>query len=177
MKFKKAVIAGLTTLALSPVASTLGNSILTTQVVHADTITNVKQSNNDDQVVSISNREIFDTLEAKGYDVKSILGKEDYQAALMQDMMRRGGTYIKTNKHGFTVYVNSAIVKLAVYGGSAAVATAIGAALTAAGHPYLAGTVAATITSIANSAGSKACDRGIYVRFSNKGSAISWGYQ
>lgn len=33
------------------------------------------------------------------------------------------------------------------------------------------------ILSTATIAGSKAMDRGIYVRFSNKGAAISWGYQ
>lgn len=177
MKLKKTVIAGLTTLALSPVATAMGSGILTTQVVHADTVTNAKQSDSEDQVVTISNREVFETLEAQGYNVKRILGKDDYQAALMQDMMRHGGTYVRTNKHGFTVYINSAIVKLAVYGGAGAISGVIATILSAAGHPYLAGAVSNTITSIANEAGSKACRRGIYVRFSNRGSAISWGYQ
>lgn len=95
----------------------------------------------------------------------------------MQDMMRHGGTYVKTNKHGFTVYINSAIVELAVAGGSGAISAVIAAALTASGHPYLAGAVASAITSIATRAGNKACSRGIYVKFSNTGSAISWGYQ
>lgn len=175
MKLNKTVIAGLTTLALSPVATALGSGVLTTQVVHADTITNTQQSSINDRNVTISNKEIFDILEAKGYDVKSILGEKDYQAALMQDMMRHGGTYVENNKHGFTVYVNSAIVKLAVYSGSGAVAAAISTILTGSGHPLVAGAVANAISSVASN--SKACSRGIYVKFSNKGSWISWGYQ
>ncbi|RMC41975.1 MULTISPECIES: hypothetical protein [unclassified Lactobacillus] len=48
MKLNKTVIAGLTTLALSPVATALGSGVLTTQVVHADTIAEnqVTQKNN-----------------------------------------------------------------------------------------------------------------------------------
>ncbi|WP_158593110.1 hypothetical protein [Lactobacillus sp. ESL0233] len=45
MKLKKTIITGLTTLALSPVATTFGNGLLSaTQVVHADTITDVQKT-------------------------------------------------------------------------------------------------------------------------------------
>ncbi|MDF7639988.1 hypothetical protein PT285_11300 [Lactobacillus sp. ESL0791] len=176
MTLKKTVITGLTTLALSPVAAALGNGILTTQVVHADTITaNTQQSNNDETKTFFTNEELFDVLEAKGYNVKSILGEKEYQAALTQDLMRNGGTYVSTNSHGFTLYVNSALVKIAAYGGAGAISYALSTVLVAAGHPLVAATAATIITNAAGN--NKACERGIYIRFSNKGNPITWGCQ
>lgn len=72
-------------------------------------------------------------MEAKGYNAKSILSEKEYQAALIQDMLRRGGTYIKTNKHGFTLYINSALTKLIIASGSVAVTVVLGSLLASAG--------------------------------------------
>ncbi|RMC46727.1 hypothetical protein [Lactobacillus sp. ESL0230] len=82
---------------------------------------------------TIINKEVFNNLEAKGYNVKSILSEKEYQAALIQDMLRRGGTYIKTNKHGFTLYINSALTKLIIASGSVAVTVGLGLLLASAG--------------------------------------------
>ncbi|MBA1392439.1 hypothetical protein EQ500_00760 [Lactobacillus sp. XV13L] len=93
----------------------------------------------------------------------------------MQDLMRAGGTYVTKQKHGFTVYLNSAIVKGIVWGGSGAVAAAVGTGLAAVGAgPAVIGAVSTVITDLASSVNTS---RGIYVKFSNKGNLVSWGYQ
>lgn len=172
MKLKKLVVSGVAALALSPVVATLGNGFFTTQVVQAKT---VKPSDNGENVTYISNREIFNILEKQGYNVKSILGEKEYDIALTQDLLRAGGTYIKTNKNGFTVYVNSAICKAAVWGGAAGVSVALSAALASAGvGGAAAAVIPKVVASVISGAGRKATERGIYVKVSKKGNLISW---
>lgn len=62
MKLNKTVIAGLTTLALSPVATALGSGVLTTQVVHADTITNTQQSSINDRNVNPISQQLINKV-------------------------------------------------------------------------------------------------------------------
>ncbi len=175
MNLRKMIISGVATLSLSPIAATLGNGIFTTQVVRADALA---PSYNDKEVTYISNEEIFDHLEAQGYNVKSILGEEAYAAALKQDLTRAGGTYIQPNKHGFTLYINSAICKVAVWGGAGAIAYAVATALTAAGLGSVSvNAISAIASSVINGAGAKATQRGVYIRYSTKGNMLSWGYQ
>lgn len=106
------------------------------------------------------------------------MGEKSYQVALMQDLLRHGGTYISTNKHGFTIYINSAITKVLVMAGVVGAAGIIGGLLSSAG---LGGAALANakeiIVGVASAGGTKAMDRGIYVKFSNKGNLVSWGYQ
>lgn len=177
MKLNRTIATSLTALALSPLAVTLGNGIVTTQVVHADTIA-TNSTNDSEKTTYFTNRELFTVMENHGYDVKSAIGEKAYQAALVQDMMRAGGTYIKTNKHGFTIYINSALTKVIVAGGSVAVAGAVGWLLAEAGLGSAAVENAKNvILFVTSSAGSKAMSRGIWVRCSNKGNLVSWGYQ
>lgn len=97
MKLNITIVTSLTALALSPLAATLGNGVVTTQVVHADTIETNSTNNDAEKTTYFTNRELFTVMENHGYDVKSAIGEKAYQAALVQDMMRAGGTYIKTN--------------------------------------------------------------------------------
>ena len=175
LKLKKLAISGVAALALSPIATTLGNGIFTSQIVQAAT---VPSSEDTEEVTYISNKEIFDYFEEQGYSVKSVLGEEEYHACLMQDLMRAGGTYVKFHKNGFTVYINSAICKLAVYGGASVLAGAIGAVVNGIGAtPLVVGAVKATVQGVIDSAGAKAAKRGIYVKFNKKGKMLGWGYQ
>lgn len=171
MNIKKLLIAGLATLSLSPVAASFGST--TAQVVHADTVSNIQQNG----TVSFTNEELFEVLEANGYNVKSIIGEEEYKNALVQDMLRRGGTYISTNKHGFTLYLNSAVCKVIFWGGTGAAAAVIGTLLAGVLGPAGISAVQGVISGVMGIAGSKATERGIYIRFSNKGNLVSWGYQ
>lgn len=65
-----------------------------------------------------------------------------------------------------------------VAGGSVAVASAVGWLLAEAGLGSAAVENAKNvILFVTGSAGSKAMERGIWVRYSNKGNLVSWGYQ
>lgn len=175
LKLKKLAISGVAALALSPIATTLGNGVFTSQEVQAATV----QADEDaGEVFYISNEEIFDRFEEQGYNVKSILGEEEYHSCLMQDLMRAGGTYIKPTKNGFTLYLNSAICKLAVWGGAAALGSAVASALTSIGAGgATTQAVKQIVKTVIKNAGTKATKRGVRIRFSTKGKMISWGYQ
>ncbi|WEV51779.1 hypothetical protein OZX69_03520 [Lactobacillus sp. ESL0731] len=162
----------------------MGSTILpasTTFAAEMDNQQSVVSSSNtvkQDVTKTISNREMFKSLEAQGVDVKGILGEKGYQEALAQDLMRHGGTYIKTHKHGFTIYLNSAIVKILVWGGATAASSVVGSLLSSVGLEGLGATaITQIVKSVIKGSASKASKRGVYVSFSNRGSYVSWGYQ
>lgn len=96
----------------------------------------------------------------------------------MPDLMRAGGTYVNRTKNGTTLYLNSAICKLAVWGGAAALGSDVDSALTSIGAGGA--TIQAVkqiVKTVIKNARSKATKRGIRIRFSTKGKMISWGYQ
>lgn len=88
MKLKKTVIAGLTTLALSPVVTALGSGITTTQIVQADTITNtqsIQGSDNDKEFNSLYSRLSLEKKTEFQDLVNSGLFSNDEQHQILQD--------------------------------------------------------------------------------------------
>ena len=85
------------------------------------------------------------------------------------------GTYIKNNKNGYTVYLNSAIVRIAAIAGSAAIMGQVGALVEAAG---LATSTSTTITSaISGVLAAIPTSRGIWIHFDNFGNVRGFGQQ
>ncbi|RMC47474.1 hypothetical protein [Lactobacillus sp. ESL0230] len=74
MKLNKTVIAGLTTLALSPVATALGSGVLTTQVVHADTIA-------ENQVTQKNNNNYDNLTPEKKYEFQELVSANLYTSS------------------------------------------------------------------------------------------------
>lgn len=96
-----------------------------TTVPPAQQATSAQVEETDVQFYFISNQQAFNAAESAGINVKSILGEDKYKAALRQDMLRTGSSWIKTYKVGketrISIGVNSAIVKTWKYGGRAAI--------------------------------------------------------
>lgn len=106
----------------------LGIILLTTanQTVYANDLESKADLTNKTKIETraLSTANFFAIAEKEGVDVKGILGEEEYQQALRQDMLRAGGSYVNKytvgNETRYTVAVNSALVKVWKYGGSAA---------------------------------------------------------
>ncbi|MHC9537473.1 hypothetical protein ACVQ8P_06745 [Dellaglioa sp. BT-FLS60] len=97
--------------------------------------------------------------------------------ALHDDLLRHGGTYIKGNKKGFTLYLNSAICKVLIWGGIGAAGVYAGPLLASIGITGAAAGASTTIIIGAlGKASSKARSKGIWIKIGGKHLA-GWGYQ
>lgn len=142
----------------------------------ADSINNVNEEMTiPDKYISISNSQILNALKENNPEAYAKIPVSERTALLRQDMLRQGGTYIKTNSTGFTVYLNSAIVKTAKLAGMGAVAWAIASVAATAG--LTAGPTAAISTVVGGLIGQVPDGRGVWAKLSNEGSLVTWGLQ
>lgn len=146
----------------------------TTNVALADTNSSTKRV---DGTYYISNAKFFEAFEKQGIDVKAVLGDEQYKEALQEDMLAHGGTYIKGSKQGFTLYLNSAVCRVILWGGAGAASVAISELLSSVGlAPAAVGAVSSIVGGTIGAAGTKATSRGVWFQFQNN-ILVNWGYQ
>lgn len=171
--FNKIVTLGAALVMLGSTA--VGTMTVGNITASADTTNNGSEKVDKDEYLSISNSEVLKVLKESNPEAYAKIPEAERSAMLRQDLLRQGGTYIKTNKNGFTVYFNSAIVKTAKIAGASAVAWAI--ASVAASGGLTAGPAAAISTALGGVIGSIPDGRGVWMKFSKKGSLVTWGLQ
>lgn len=126
---------------------------------------------------SVSNRQVITAFEQTGTNVKDFIGVDAYNNMLQDDLLRRGGTYIRGNKYGFTIYLNSAVCKIVVFGSTAATSAALTWLLSALGMPYAAmPTIMGAVKGIMKRSAMKATALGWWGQFNNY-KLTRWGYQ
>lgn len=154
----------------------LGSTSIGAITAKADTVNTVNEDETvPDKYISISNGQILNALKENSPEAYAKISVSERTALLRQDMLRQGGTYIKTNSTGFTVYLNSAIVKTAKIAGMSAVAWGIASVAATAG--LTAGPTAAISAAVGGIIGQVPDGRGVWVKLSNKGSFVTWGLQ
>ena len=165
----KLVISGATLLML-------GTNSIGVITAKADTVNNVNEEiTNADKYISISNGQILNALKENNPEAYAKIPESERITLLRQDMLRQGGTYIKTNSTGFTVYLNSAIVKIAKAVGVGAVAASIASVAATAGLST--GTATFISSALSTLIGEIPSNRGVWIKLSNKGSLVKWGLQ
>lgn len=171
MNIKKILVTSMAGLLLGGLPIASGS-----MVVSADELTNTTIGT--DEISYISNEEIFNGLFREGYDVREFLSDEEYQNALMEDTLYRGGTYIKWHKGGgYTVYLNSAVCKVVIalgLGGVAAVVTALSATGVGAS---IAGPIDVSAGYLIPQMGATASQRGVWIKYNKFGLKTGLGYQ
>jgi hypothetical protein len=131
-------------------------------------------SENNDQHY-FTNESILNALKQNNPEAYAKLPANVIQESLQQDLLRQGGTYVKGTKNGFTLYINSALVKIAKIVGGAAIAGAV--ASTVASLGLSAGPAAVISTGIAGVIALIPSDRGAWFKFNSRGQILSFGKQ
>ncbi|KAA9300951.1 hypothetical protein HMPREF2829_08260 [Aerococcus sp. HMSC072A12] len=73
------------------------------------------------QVTYYSNQQLFDALEAEGYDLRDIYTEEEIQLAKAEDMSRAGVTQVvSTGQYTWDLYLSSAYTKAIAVSGDVA---------------------------------------------------------
>ncbi|MCF6515503.1 hypothetical protein GSH19_04970 [Lactobacillus sp. S2-2] len=165
-------------------------------VVHADSTssaTNTEQSqtqNNDPQNVSISGQEFLDNLKQSNPEAYSKLSQEDISSIASQGNVLSvntdtdktygnifaGGTYVKNHKKSLTIFINSALVKVAKLVGATAIAGTVASIV--ASYGLSAGPATAITTAIGGTIALLPTNKGAWFKISkNTWGLISYGTQ
>ena len=134
-----------------------------------------------DQTYYFTNQQILNIIKQNNPAAYAAIPASVIDEALRGDLLRQGGTYVKRNKNGFSIYLNSAIVKVLRYteiGGAAALTALVGAGISAGSMGLAAGvSLSAVVAIITDIAAKTDASRGVVITFSTKGALISWRQQ
>lgn len=130
-------------------------------------------------MIYLSNQNLFDELEKKGYKLEDIFTKEEIKKYKAEDQLRAGKTqYVETGKDTATLYLSSAYTKTiaALGAGAISVISALTGGLVGAGVGGFLGSIAASNIDTS---------KGIYIKLKTKKNAAGeyvltgekWGYQ